>query len=90
MLRPLPQTSRFEIQIHRGPCSALETQLASQYCRGCTNSLGAAVAGKDDSPADLASWATSPHSLVLQDTNTSNAKLACGEIINGTLSGEAK
>ena len=41
------KTSYFQVQIQSGSCDNLGSVMVSQYCRGCTNSLGVALAGKD-------------------------------------------
>merc|ERR1719250_138415 len=40
------KTSYFMVQIQTGSCDNLGEVLVSQYCRGCTNSLGVSMTGK--------------------------------------------
>merc|ERR1712168_1633554 len=55
--------------------------LVSQYCRGCTNSLGVSMTGKGDEALSLEEMVG--NSVVFFDTKNTNSKLACGEIKNG-------
>ena len=75
------KTSYFMVQIQTGSCDNLGEVLVSQYCRGCTNSLGVSMTGKGGEALALADMVG--HSVVFFDTKNTNSKLACGEIKNG-------
>eukprot|EP00092_Neocalanus_flemingeri_P096566 GFUD01122936.1.p1 GENE.GFUD01122936.1~~GFUD01122936.1.p1 ORF type:complete len:126 (-),score=37.59 GFUD01122936.1:54-431(-) len=77
------KTSYFQVQIRSGSCDNLGDVKVSQYCRGCTNSLGVAVAAKDGEPLALADLIGD--SVVFFDSKNTNTKLACGEIENGQM-----
>merc|ERR1712013_179660 len=75
------KTSYFMVQIQTGSCDNLGEVLVSQYCRGCTNSLGVSMTDKGGESLALADMVG--HSVVFFDTKNTNSKLACGEIKNG-------
>ena len=75
------KTSYFQVQIQSGSCDNLGSVMVSQYCRGCTNSLGVALAGKNGETLALADLVG--NSVVFFDSKNTNTKLACGEIKNG-------
>merc|ERR1712054_86480 len=75
------KTSYFQVQIQTGSCDNLGEVLVSQYCRGCTNSLGVSLVGKDGKALALSEMIG--HSVVFFDSKNTNTKLACGEIKNG-------
>merc|ERR1712215_102903 len=77
------KTSYFQVQVQTGTCDNLGSVVTSQYCRGCTNSLGVALTGKVEEPLVLEELIGS--SLVFFDSKNTNRKLACGEIGNGQL-----
>merc|ERR1711902_45989 len=79
------KTYSFQVQIQKGSCNNLGEIVASQYCRGCTNSLGVAmIKDKDDKEVVLSDLSDS-HSIVFFDAKNSQSKLGCGEIKNGAL-----
>merc|ERR1711963_9873 len=60
------KTYSFQVQIQKGSCNNLGDIVASQYCRGCTNSLGVAIIkDKDDNEvvlselSELTVWSSS-------------------------------
>merc|ERR1712212_1430992 len=69
------------VQIQAGSCDNLGEVLVSQYCRGCTNSLGVSLTGKGDQSLALVEMVG--NSVVFFDSKNTNSKLACGEIKNG-------
>merc|ERR1719220_1488682 len=75
------KTSYFMVQIQAGSCDSLGEVLVSQYCRGCTNSLGVSLTGKGGESLALEEMVG--NSVVFFDSKNTNAKLACGEIKNG-------
>ena len=75
------KTTYFMVQIQSGSCDNLGDVLVSQYCRGCTNSLGVSQAGKDGKPLALSDLVG--NSVVFFDSKNTNTKLACGQIVNG-------
>merc|ERR1712012_60692 len=79
------KTYSFQVQIQKGSYNNLGDIVASQYCRGCTNSLGVAmIKDKDDNEVVL-SELSETHSVVFFDAKNSQSKLGCGEIKNGAL-----
>merc|ERR1711902_227871 len=79
------KTYSFQVQIQKGSCNNLGDIVASQYCRGCTNSLGVAmIEDKEDKEVVLSDLSDS-HSIVFFDAKNSQSKLGCGEIKNGAL-----
>ena len=75
------KTSYFMVQIQAGSCDNLGEVLVSQYCRGCTNSLGVSLTGKGGQSLALVEMVG--NSVVFFDSKNTNSKLACGEIKNG-------
>merc|ERR1712002_1147100 len=76
------KTSYFMVQIQAGSCDNLGDVLVSQYCKGCTNSLGVSlITGKDSKAVVLSEMVG--NSVVFFDSKNTNSKLACGEIKNG-------
>merc|ERR1712083_1132215 len=69
------KTSYFQVQIQTGSCDNLGEVLVSQYCRGCTNSLGVSLVGKDGKALALSEMVG--HSVVFFDSKNTNTKLAC-------------
>merc|ERR1711910_6719 len=77
------KTSYFQVQVQAGSCDNLGGVLSSQYCRGCTNSLGVALSGNKGEHLLLSDIVG--NSLVFFDTKNTNTKMACGAIENGEL-----
>ena len=75
------KTTYFMVQIQAGSCDNLGEVLVSQYCRGCTNSLGVSLSAKDGNPLVLSEMVG--NSVVFFDSKNTNTKLACGQIKNG-------
>ena len=75
----------FQVQIQKGSCNNLGDIVASQYCRGCTNSLGVAIIKDKDDNEVVLSELSETHSVVFFDAKNSQSKLGCGEIRNGAL-----
>jgi len=75
------KTTYFMVQIQAGSCDNLGEVLVSQYCRGCTNSLGVSLSAKDGNPLVLSEMVG--NSVVFFDSKNTNTKLACGQIQNG-------
>ena len=82
------KTTYFMVQIQSGSCDNLGDVLVSQYCRGCTNSLGVSLAGKDGKPLALSDLVG--NSVVFFDSKNTNTKLACGKIMNGEQNEDAQ
>merc|ERR1711970_718308 len=76
------KTSYFMVQIQAGSCDNLGDVLVSQYCKGCTNSLGVSLITGNDGKAVVLSEMVG-NSVVFFDSKNTNTKLACGEIKNG-------
>merc|ERR1712126_18015 len=70
---------------NRESCNNLGDIVASQYCRGCTNSLGVAMIKDKDNQEVVLSQLSDSHSIVFFDAKNSQSKLGCGEIKNGAL-----
>ena len=81
------KTNYFMVQIQSGTCDNLGDVLVSQYCRGCTNSLGVSLSGKDGKPIALSEMVG--NSVVFFDSKNTNSKLACGTIENGVQNEDA-
>jgi len=79
------KTYSFQVQIQKGSCNNLGDIVASQYCRGCTNSLGVAIIKDKDDNEVVLSELSETHSVVFFDAKNSQSKLGCGEIRNGAL-----
>jgi len=79
------KTYSFQVQIQKGSCNNLGDIVASQYCRGCTNSLGVAMIKDKDNQEVVLSQLSDSHSIVFFDAKNSQSKLGCGEIKNGAL-----
>merc|ERR1711893_106310 len=79
------KTYSFQVQIQKGSCNNLGDIVASQYCRGCTNSLGVAIIKDKDDNEIVLSELSETHSVVFFDAKNSQSKLGCGEIRNGAL-----
>merc|ERR1712126_305603 len=77
------KTYSFQVQIQKGSCNNLGDIVASQYCRGCTNSLGVAMIKDKDNQEVALSQLSDSHSIVFFDAKNSQSKLGCGEIKNG-------
>merc|ERR1712128_222551 len=81
------KTNYFMVQIQSGTCDNLGDVLVSQYCRGCTNSLGVSLSGKDGKPIALSEMVG--NSVVFFDSKNTNSKLTCGTIENGVQNEDA-